>query len=59
MCACVRVFADPLRDGGRRQKSQEWEGEREHERVGAERERASERERDDGKVARATENDGC
>lgn len=48
-CVCARVFADPLRDGGRRQKT-EWEGGREHERVGAEsREGGRARERDDGK----------
>lgn len=36
---CARVFADPLRDGGRRQKTKREEGRggREHERVGAER----------------------
>lgn len=50
---CARVFADPLIDGGRRQKT-EWEGRREHERVGAESREGGRAREMMAKVARAT-----
>ena len=53
VCVCARVFADPLRDGGRRQKA-EWEGGREHERVGAESREGGRAREMMAKVARAT-----